>query len=121
MLANGFLCATAVAGGAALVLGWRTPPVELLAGSAFASYRVPGLALGLVVGGSALLAAELARRRHALAATASLASAGAICVFEAVEVTVIGWHWLQVAYFLLGASIAIIALRAIETRQGVTR
>lgn len=57
-----FLGCTAVAGGVALLLGWLTPPLDLLQGSPFADYTVPTLLLTVVVGGCGLSAAWLVRQ-----------------------------------------------------------
>lgn len=58
---HGFLAITATGGGCGLGLltGTGAPPVEMLAGSLFASYAIPGLALLVVVGGLASSAALL--------------------------------------------------------------
>jgi hypothetical protein len=53
---SGFLGITAAGGGLGLLLGWITPGMDLLDGSPFSTYVIPGLMLLTVVGGSALLA-----------------------------------------------------------------
>ena len=109
-----FLGVTSVAGGIGLLTGAISPGVELLAGSPFGSYLVPGLALLVPVGGSGLLAAWAVWRRHAQSAKASLLAAAMILIFELVEVLVIGYHPLQLFYALIGA--AIVALVAVPRR-----
>lgn len=101
-----FLGVTSVGGGIGLLTGTIAPGLELLAGSLFSSYLVPGLALLVPVGGSGLLAAWAVWRRHPLAAKASLVAAAMILTFELVEVAVIGYHPLQLFYALVGAAIA---------------
>ncbi len=90
------------------------PPVEMLAGSPFKSYTVPGLALFVLVGGSALVAMILMIRRHPMAALASAVAGIIIILFEIVEVMVIGSpegisRDLQIFYFTLGGLIILLA------------
>lgn len=112
---NFFLGLTAIGGSIQLLIGFYAPPVDLLAGSPFDSYVIPGLALGLIVGGSALTAAMLMIRRNRFA-TLSSASAGLIImVFEFVEVLAIGFPegpagFMQLLYFGLGVVIVVVSL-----------
>jgi hypothetical protein len=111
---DGFLALTAIGGGIALLAGLYAPPVEMLAGSPFKSYTVPGLALFVLVGGSALVAMMLLIRRHPMASLASAAAGGIIIIFEIVEVLVIGSppavsRNLQIFYFAIGGLIMLLA------------
>ena len=45
-----FLALTAFAGGIGLLAGLNAPPVELLKGSPFSDYTIPGLSLFVLVG-----------------------------------------------------------------------
>ncbi len=56
---TGFLAVSTFLGGIALIANWIAMPVELLQGSIFSSYLVPGLALSIIAGGSAALATIL--------------------------------------------------------------
>jgi hypothetical protein len=107
---DGFLGVTAVLGGLGLLfrVPFVTPPVDLLAGSPFDSYFIPGLALLVLVGGGGMLAATLLARRLAWGVPVSAAAGVMILVFEAVELTVIGFTGLLAFYVALG--LAIIAL-----------
>jgi len=112
-----FLALTAFAGGAGLVLGFNVPPTEYLSGSPFGGYLLPGLALFVFVGGSALYAGILAARRSSLALLFSTVSGIVIMFFEFIEVETIGApagpaRALQYFYFLLGTVITIVALSA---------
>ena len=112
---NLFLGLTAIGGGIQLLIGFYIPPVEMLAGSPFTNYTVPGLALGLIVGGSALFAAILLVRRNRFAGLASAFAGLIIMVFEFVEILVIGYSegpqgFMQLLYFGLGVVILVIAL-----------
>ncbi len=102
-----FLSITAILGGLALMANFYTPPVELLQGSPFKDYILPGLALTLIVGGSALCSFILLVRKSKFAALSAGAVGVIIMFFEFVEVMVIGStlgpaFFLQVIYFGLG-------------------
>jgi hypothetical protein len=109
---DGFLGLTAVLGGLGLLfrVPFVTPPVDMLAGSPFDSYFVPGLALLVLVGGGGMLAATLLARRLAWGVPVSGAVGMMIVIFEAVELVVIGFTGLLAFYVVLG--LAIIALSA---------
>jgi hypothetical protein len=53
------LAVTAIPGGAMLLANIYSPPVDQLQGSIFKDFTIPGLALALIVGGSALVSAVL--------------------------------------------------------------
>ena len=106
-----FLALSAIGGGIALVVGFNTPPVADLAGSPFSDYTIPGLALLVVVGGSAVLTAILLIRRHRFATLAALVAGLIIMVFEFVEVLAIGSppgaaQVMQIIYFVVGVKMA---------------
>lgn len=110
-----FLALSAFAGGIQLLEGTYAPPVDLLAGSPFDSYLIPGVSLGLIVGGSALFAAVLLIRKSRFALLASITAGFIIMFFEFVEVLVIGSpagpaFALQVFYFGLGVVIVVMSL-----------
>jgi hypothetical protein len=115
VLLNGFLALTAIAGGVGLLADLNAPPVTALAGSPFSDYTIPGLALLVVVGGTAVIATLLSARKHALAALVSCLAGAVIVVFEFVEVLVIGSppgiaRTLQLFYFSLGGIILVLSL-----------
>lgn len=110
-----FLALSAFVGGVQLLEGTYAPSVDLLAGSPFDSYLLPGLSLGLIVGGSALFAAVLLIRKSRFALLASTAAGFIIMFFEFIEVLVIGSpagpaFALQVFYFGLGVVIVVVSL-----------
>jgi hypothetical protein len=114
ILLNAFLALTAAAGGIALLTGWISPGIELLQGSPFTSYTIPGLALLLLVGGSAFVATVLMLLRHPYGVPASAVAGVMIIGFELVEVMVIGSpaglaRNLQLFYASLGLLIAVVA------------
>ena len=109
---DAFVGVTAIIGGLALLLGWVQPPLDLLRGSPFPNYVVPGLALLVVVGGSATVAviALLAGQRFGI--VASFAAGLFMMGFEIVETVVIGpASWLQLFYFLIGLLTTVLAYR----------
>jgi hypothetical protein len=86
-------------------------PLEYLATSPFTSYVIPGLVLGLVVGGTQFAGAIalLARRKAALLLSA-VAGFGML-IWTFVELAVIKqYSWLQTAYFVLGGLELILVL-----------
>jgi hypothetical protein len=101
---------TALAGGAALIVGSLdaslatvlSPPVAYLEGSPFNSYLVPGIILGVVLGGVHLAAFVLVYRRHD-----RWILAGAVAAFDAliwifVQMAFIPFSFLQAFYFAFG-------------------
>jgi hypothetical protein len=77
---------------------WVVPtlPPEWLAGTPFPDYAVPALALGVVVGGGAFLAAATLLCREPWGVLVSIAVGLAIAVFEVVETMVVGLDiWLH--------------------------
>jgi hypothetical protein len=112
---------TALIGMGMCIFGWgyRLPP-SWLQGTPFADYTIPGLILGLVVGGSALVA---------MVTTIKSARTGAIASMIA-GVIMMGWiigeyilipqirffsnlatNWQQGLFFFVGLVIAVLALR----------
>jgi hypothetical protein len=115
LVLNGILALTAIGGGSALALGYQTPPVALLQGSPFASYLIPGVALIVLVGGSAGLAFVTLAFRRRSAFLANLAAAAAVVIFEIVEIGIVGSpqgpaRTMQILYLSIGALIAATAI-----------
>jgi hypothetical protein len=110
-----FLALTAFLGGLALLANFYPPPVELLQGSPFKDYSLPGLALSLIVGGSALFAAILLFRKSKFALMSAATAGIIIMFFEFVEVMIIGSpagasRFMQIFYFGLGTLIMIASM-----------
>lgn len=109
-----FLGLTSVAGGIGLLTGGGAPGLELLRGSPFSDYTVPGLSLLVIVGGGGLAAAVLVMREHALGLAAAGLAGLAFFFFEVVQVLVIGHQtgaalaW-QVFGFILALAIMLLA------------
>jgi len=102
-----FLALTAIPGGFCLLTGIAAPPVDELKGSIFTDYTIPGLALMIIVGGSAIVAAVLLIRKHKYALFYSAIVGLIIMTFEFIEVLAIGSPTgaglvMQIIYFVLG-------------------
>jgi hypothetical protein len=106
-----FLSVTAVGGGLGILLGWIPLPLEILPGSLFADYTIPGFSLLLIVSGLGMIATSALRRHSPLGLPASFLAGFSTMIFETVEIVVIGWHWLQGVYFAVGLLIAVLTVR----------
>lgn len=112
---NVFLALTAIPGGFCLLTGIAVPPLDELKDSIFTDYTLPGLALLIIVGGSALLTAILLMRKNKFALMCSAAAGIIIMIFEFVEVLVIGSPTgagliMQLLYFLIGTVMVLVVL-----------
>lgn len=112
---TGFLALTAILGGLAILLGINVPSVEELEDSIFHGVTIPGLALLLIVGGSALLAVILLVRKSKFALPFATVAGIIIMFFEFVEVLIIGSpagvaQTLQIFYFGLGTLMVSLAM-----------
>ena len=109
-----FVGATAAAGGVLLA---AAPDGRLLAadpavlhGTPFTDYRVPGILLGLLVGGGGVFAAVLTARTAPYARACAVLYATGVVAFEGVECSLIGWQPLQVVIGTLGLAMLLLAL-----------
>jgi hypothetical protein len=86
-------------------------PLEYLANSPFSSYFVPGLVLGVIVGGTQLAAAiALLAKRHTALLLSAIAGFGML-IWIFVELAImLQYSWLQAAYFILGGLELILVL-----------
>lgn len=120
---------SALAGGAALVIGSvdpslatvLSPPREYLEGSPFGSYLVPGIILGLVLGGLHLVAFALIVRRSRWWVLAGAVAAFDTLIWIFVQMVIIPFSFLQAAYFALGAAeagLVMLALGILRPAQG---
>lgn len=109
-----FLGATATVGGALLLaapdgrlLGL---PTTVLAGSPFADFLVPGLALFGVLGVGSLVVSYGLFAARWWAWPGAVAVGLAVGVWFTVQARVLGWgHWLQWFYLLLGVAVLLLA------------
>jgi hypothetical protein len=103
-----FLAVTTLIGGLGILMDWWGLSPEWLDGSIFPSYTIPGLAL-IGVGLAALLAGFLSSVDHRFGKPAAVLAGVAIAIYEAVEVLVVPFHWLQVFYVAVGLLIILLA------------
>jgi hypothetical protein len=124
---DGFAALSAVGGGGALATGLegdRFPP-ELLQGTPFTSYRIPGAILALVVGGSATAAAA-ATLRDRKAGPHISAVAGAVMIGWIGGELLIGRapaarSWIEVLYAGVGVLMATIGLAQAHRERTAAR
>ena len=95
----------------ALVANGAGVPLEYLAHSPFASYAVPGLILGIVVGGTQLAAAIALQRTSPSALLLSTIAGFGMLIWIFVELAILRqYSWLQSAYFAFGVIELILVL-----------
>lgn len=110
-----FVVLTAVGGGIALVAGLeggRFPP-EMLRGTPFGSYVVPGLMLAVVVGGSAAVAAATTLLSSTAGGLTSMLAGVVMMGWIVGEVLLFNqpsWTWIEVFYFALGLAMVVLGL-----------
>ena len=107
IILNIFLALTAIPGGFCLLTGIAVPPLDELKGSVFTDYTLPGLALMIIVGGSALVASVMLIRKYKYALFYSAIVGLVIMTFEFIEVLAIGSPTgaglvMQIIYFVIG-------------------
>lgn len=121
----GFAALSAVAGGVALLVapsGNDTAPLSLLAGTPFTSFVIPGVLLGLVVGGTSSACLALVWRRSPYAIDATILAGGTLALWIACELAILRqFSLLQVVYGGLGLVLLVLgaigALRSPEPRH----
>jgi hypothetical protein len=98
-----FVSSTTIAGGIGLLTGAIPASLAWLQGSPFSDYTIPGLALGLLVGGSSLFAAATILSGREVGVLASAFAGLMMMGFEVVEIAVINrfvGSWLSIAVVL---------------------
>lgn len=88
-------------------------PVELLAGSAFSNYLVPGLVLFIALGIGPWVAAYGVWRRRPWGWKSSFVVGVALIIWLAIQIRIIGYHSnppLQLTYGLLACAIVVLAV-----------
>jgi len=112
-----FLALGAIGGGIALMAGTNGEilplPISALKGSPFANYFAPGAILFTILGLGPLGAAILAWRRHPVAPFMTVTVGGALLVWIAVEIAIVGYSNeppLQAFYLVLGVVITLVGI-----------
>lgn len=106
--ALGFGAVSAVAGGMFALSG--TAPSNILVGTPFTSFVVPGLILGLVVGGTQFAAAVAVIRAHPARLLLAAVAGFGMLIWIFTELAMIGYYFLQTVYFTLGGVELILVL-----------
>ncbi|MGZ6387926.1 MAG: hypothetical protein ACXWQZ_01540 [Ktedonobacterales bacterium] len=120
---DAFTALTAGGGGIALVAGLERDgfPRDLLEGTPFSSYMIPGLILTGAVGGSAIVAALATLRRPDAGAIASVAAGAIMMGWITGEVLILNQPsaitWIEVAYFATGLATAGLGLAVGRTQK----
>jgi hypothetical protein len=122
---DGFAAISAISGGAMVVTGWPYQfPSTWLEGTPFPDYTAPGLILGFVVGGSALLATVAMLRNPKVGGFVSVV-AGAIMmgwiVGEMLILRTGGFTWLWPLYFAVGLAMALLGGRLVGCGLGLVK
>jgi len=116
----GFNALSAIVGSIGLVTGALVLPAFLLWHTPFTSFIIPGLILGIVVGGSSLFAifAVLVRTKLSLQISAG---AGFIMIGWIIVETILiqGFSWLQGLYLLTGLAVSLLAILRLRTLVSV--
>jgi hypothetical protein len=85
-------------------------PTSVLVDGPFADSRLPGLALGGLVGVGYLVAGAVEHGRYRHSAKLSLVAGVGLVCFEAVEWRWLGFHPLQAVFMGVGAAVVALAL-----------
>jgi hypothetical protein len=115
---DSFVAVTAVAGGIALVTGMERKrfSFELLDATPFQGYRVPGLLLGVVVGGISLAATVATLRNRRRGGLASAVAGATLVGWIAGEVRILPpetHSWIELAYAGVGLTMSAIGLKEV--------
>lgn len=122
---DAFAAVSTVAGGVELVTGLRRFPTAWLQGTPFSDYTVPGLILGLVVGGSATIATVMTVKSASAGSAASFSGGIILAGWIAGEVLLLNQPnptWVEGFYFGVGMLMATLAIAlAPQGWRGVVR
>lgn len=98
-----FIFISAIAGAVGLIGGGINIPLSLIEGSVFSSYLIPGLVLGIVIGGTHLVAAFSVWKRRRFAADISAVAGFGLVIWIFVEMYIMeAAHWAHTLYFTCG-------------------
>ncbi|HYL08339.1 MAG TPA: hypothetical protein VEU76_07300 [Candidatus Udaeobacter sp.] len=111
--ADAFAALSALSGGAMVTIGWPYQfPMSWLQGTPFSSYVVPGLILGLVVGGSATAATFATWKRPGAGSVISLIAGCIMAGWIVGEVLILAiYTWAQIVYLVNAAVMVVLAVR----------
>lgn len=96
-------------------------PLAYLQGTPFTSYVVPGLILGVVIGGTQGVATIVTQRRNEYSMMAATVAGFSMIIWIFVELAIVGYSWLQVFYFALGIGEVLLVLVLLGVLPPATR
>ncbi len=85
-------------------------PLQVLEGTPFTDWRLPGLLLTGLVGGGYLVAGTWERRRWSHRRALSVLAGSGLVLFEVVEWSWLGFHPLQAIFMGVGATVVALAV-----------
>ena len=85
-------------------------PLELLHGSPFPDYLIPGMVLLVFNGIGSLVAGILTYRRYLYTGELAFIFGGGLMIWIVVQVMILGYHWMHGLYFSIGLSELILGL-----------
>ncbi len=118
-----FGAVSAFAGGIlGIVFNGAGLPLEYLDGTPFGSYVIPGVILGVVVGGTQFVAAVVTQRNARGGAETAAAAGFGMMIWIFAELAILGvFSWLQVVYFALGLGEVVVVLVSLRTDPNLGR
>lgn len=118
-----FTALSALGGGIALLIPGALPiPTRVLEGSVFTDFTVPALLLGIVIGGTQVVAAVTELRRSPLALFWSAFAGFAMAIFIFVELAIMrGFSFLHGIYFSTGLAQIALVLAVLGVLPGLVR
>ena len=106
VIISGLVGVSALGGGIYGMAGAKGTPLDLLEGSVFQNYFIPSLILFLVVGGSSLIAAFKAFKKHSNIRRIGFVNGLIILAWIVAQLKIIGYvSWLQPIIAIAGISI----------------
>lgn len=118
-----FGAVSAVGGGVlGVVANGAGVPLDYLTNTPFRSYLVPGLLLGVVIGGTQGLAAIATQRAHPYARVMGAVAGFGMMIWIFVELAVISeYSWLQTVYFTLRVAELLLILVLLDVLSPAAR
>jgi hypothetical protein len=117
-----FTALSAVGGAIALLAGVLGVPLSVLEGSVFTDFFWPAILLGVVIGGTQVVAAVSALRRSPLWLFWSAVAGFAMVVFIFVELAIMrGFSFLHGLYFVTGLAQVILVVALLGVLPSVVR
>ena len=117
---DAFAALSTIAGGTELVTGLKRFPASWLQGTPFGDYTVPGLILGIVVGGSAAIATVMTIKSASAGSAASLIAGIILAGWIVGEVLLLNQPnptLVEAVYFGVGALMASLAISLALPRE----